>query len=649
MPIITLSNGNEFRFEKPISPLSIIHNMNSGLFKYCIAAQVNEKLVDLVDLITFDSKLNFIMTYDSIGLKIIRHSCSHLLGYAIKQLWPKSKMIKGSIIDNDFYYDIDLDNHLTSSDLTKLEKTMQLLASKGYDIVKQCVSWNQAIELFQKRGEVYKVSILNSKIDNQNMIKYIKLYIHEQYIDMCQGPHVPNISFCKYFKLHTISNVYYSEFDEKKVLQRILGTTWVHNNKSSNLSSYSEQLSQSCKNRDHRDIAHQLDLYHKQDNAPGMVFWHKNGWIVFQELKKFIRKKLKEYQYQEVKSPIMFDRLLWEKTGHWDNYYKHMFTTASENREYCIKPMNCPGHVQIFNHTIKSYKDLPIRIAEFGHCHRNEPSGSLHGLMRIREFTQDDAHIFCSTDQIQDELDHCIKMMYDIYNIFGFKKIIVKLSTRPKNRIGSDSVWNMAEEHLSNVLKRNNISFILQPNDGAFYGPKIEFVLLDSLKRSWQCGTVQLDFSLPNKLGAKYVDSNNKYQVPVMIHRAVLGSIERFIGLLIEEYVGFFPTWLSPVQVVLMSITSDQSSYVKDLSSKLIYENIRIETDLSNEKIGFKIRLHTVNRVPYMIVCGNSEMNQGTISIRTFRGKKINNCNINLFLEKLKNEIYNFSFNQWEG
>lgn len=402
------------------------------------------------------------------------------------------------------------------------------------------------------------------------------------------------------------------------------------------------------KKHDHRNLALQLDLYHIQENSPGMIFWHKNGWIIFQELKNFIRNKLKKYKYNEVKSPIMIDQKLWKKTGHWDNYHEHIFSTTSENREYCIKPMNCPGHIQIFNHSIKSYKDLPIRMAEFGSCHRNEFSGSLHGLMRIREFTQDDAHIFCTITQIKDELNNCIKMMYDIYNTFGFERIMVKLSTRPEKRIGSDAIWNTAEQYLSAILVENNISFQHQPFDGAFYGPKIEFILLDSLERTWQCGTIQLDFSLPNLLGARYMDHQNTYQIPVMIHRAILGSIERFIGLIIEEYLGFFPTWLAPIQVMLISVTIEQSAYITYLEKKLTHENIRVQTDLRDEKIGFKIRSHILSRVPYMLIIGKLEMNNGTIAIRTFRGKKLENYNVNMFLEKLKYEISSYSLNQLE-
>lgn len=430
------------------------------------------------------------------------------------------------------------------------------------------------------------------------------------------------------------------------MLQRIYRLSCCKSDNNGSLNDLNQ--TKSFKKYDHRNLASRLNLYHIQEEAPGMIFWHENGWIIFQELKKLIRKKLKQYKYQEVKSPMMMDRVLWEKTGHWNNYYEHIFTTNSENREYCIKPMNCPGHIQIFNQGLKSYKDLPFRIAEFGSCHRNEFSGSLHGLMRIREFTQDDAHIFCTITQIQSELNHCINMMYDIYNIFGFKKIIVKLSTRPEQRIGEDSVWDETEKHLFTVLKNNNITFKYQPYDGAFYGPKIEFTLLDSLNRAWQCGTIQLDFSLPTLLNAKYIDHNNTYKVPVIIHRAILGSIERFIGLITEEYLGFFPTWLAPVQVVLINVTEIQSKYVINIAQKFEYSNIRVKIDLRNEKIGFKIRSHVLNRIPYILICGNIEMNQGTVSVRTFKDKILKNYNIDTFLKKLQYEINNYSFYQIE-
>ncbi|AKC60514.1 threonine--tRNA ligase [Blochmannia endosymbiont of Camponotus (Colobopsis) obliquus] len=401
--------------------------------------------------------------------------------------------------------------------------------------------------------------------------------------------------------------------------------------------------------RDHRKLGKQLDLYHMQEEAPGMVFWHNNGWIILHELKKFIRTKLKVYQYQEVKSPIMMDRVLWDKTGHWENYAEHIFSTVSENRDYCIKPMNCPGHIQIFNQSLKSYKDLPIRMAEFGNCHRNEPSGSLHGLMRVRSFLQDDAHIFCTISQVREEIKNCIKMTYDIYATFGFNKIIVKLSTRPEKRIGNDTLWDVAEHDLSSILTEIGVSFTYQKFEGAFYGPKIEFSLLDCLDRTWQCGTVQLDFSLPHRLNAFYINKKNERIAPIMIHRAILGSIERFIGILTEEFSGFYPTWLAPIQVVLMNITSDQTDYILKLAQKLSQHNIRIKLDLRNKKIGFKIREHTLHRIPYMLVCGNKEINMNKVAVRTFRGKTLGHYDINIFIKKILYEIKNYGLNQLEN
>ena len=450
--------------------------------------------------------------------------------------------------------------------------------------------------------------------------------------------------FCHLFKLMKTAGAYWRGDSNNKMLQRIYGTAWADKKA---LNAYLQRLEEAAK-RDHRKIGKQLDLYHMQEEAPGMVFWHNDGWTIFRELEVFVRTKLKEYQYQEVKGPFMMDRVLWEKTGHWDNYKDAMFTTSSENREYCIKPMNCPGHVQIFNQGLKSYRDLPLRMAEFGSCHRNEPSGSLHGLMRVRGFTQDDAHIFCTEEQIRDEVNGCIRLVYDMYITFGFEKIVVKLSTRPEKRIGSDEMWDRAEADLAVALEENNIPFEYQLGEGAFYGPKIEFTLYDCLDRAWQCGTVQLDFSLPSRLSASYVGEDNERKVPVMIHRAILGSMERFIGILTEEFAGFFPTWLAPVQVVIMNITDSQSEYVNELTQKLSNAGIRVKADLRNEKIGFKIREHTLRRVPYMLVCGDKEVESGKVAVRTRRGKDLGSMDVNEVIEKLQQEIRSRSLKQLE-
>ena len=503
------------------------------------------------------------------------------------------------------------------------------------------MSWQDAHDLFSARGEDYKLAILNENISPDS---HPALYYHEEYIDMCRGPHVPNMRFCQHFKLQKIAGAYWRGDSKNKMLQRIYGTAWGDQKQ---LNAYLKRLDEAAK-RDHRKIGKQLDLYHMQEEAPGLVFWHDDGWTIFRELEAFVRIKLKEYQYQEVKTPFMMDRALWEQTGHWENYAEHMFTTLSENREYCIKPMNCPGHVQIFNQGLKSWRDLPLRMAEFGSCHRNEPSGALHGLMRVRGFTQDDAHIFCTAEQVQDEVNGCINMLYDMYGTFGFEKIAVKLSTRPEKRIGSDQQWDRAENDLAAALAENKILFEYLPGEGAFYGPKIEFTLHDCLDRTWQCGTVQLDFSLPERLNASYVGENNNRQVPVMVHRAILGSMERFIGILAEEYAGFFPTWLAPLQVVVMNITTGQAEYAGWLNKKLQDAGIRAKTDLRNEKIGFKIREHTLRRVPYMLICGDKEREAGKVAVRTRHGKDLGSVDVNIVLDRLLSEIRSRSLRQLE-
>ncbi|EKT62401.1 threonine--tRNA ligase [Providencia burhodogranariea] len=641
MPVITLPDGSQRQFDHAVSVMDVARDIGAGLAKACIAGRVNGELVDACELIENDANLSIITSKDDDGLEIIRHSCAHLLGHAIKQLWPNTKMAIGPVIDNGFYYDIDLDHTLTQEDLEKLEKRMQELAKTDYDVIKKRVSWAEARETFVARGEDYKVEILDQNISQED---HPGLYHHEEYVDMCRGPHVPNMRFCHHFKLQKIAGAYWRGNSDNKMLQRIYGTAWADKKQ---LSAYLVRLEEAAK-RDHRKIGKQLDLYHMQEEAPGMAFWHNDGWTIFRELETFVRTKLKSYHYQEVKGPFMMDRVLWEKTGHWENYKDAMFTTSSENREYCVKPMNCPGHVQIFNQGLKSYRDLPLRMAEFGSCHRNEPSGALHGLMRVRGFTQDDAHIFCTEEQILSEVTSCIEMIYDVYATFGFEKIVVKLSTRPEKRIGTDDMWDTAEADLAQALKDQGIEFEYQPGEGAFYGPKIEFTLYDCLDRAWQCGTVQLDFFLPGRLNASYVGENNERIVPVMIHRAVLGSLERFIGILTEEYAGFFPTWLAPQQVVVMNITDAQADYVQELVSKLQSVGIRAKADLRNEKIGFKIREHTLRRVPYMLVCGDKEVESGKVSVRTRRGKDLGSLDVTEYTNKLLEEIRSRQLNQME-
>lgn len=632
MPIITLPDGSQRSFDNPVSVMEVAQSIGAGLAKATIAGRVNSERRDACDIISQDSTLEIITAKDEDGLEIIRHSTAHLLGHAIKQLFPDVKMAIGPTIENGFYYDVDLDRSLTQEDLDAIEKRMLELAKTNYDVVKRPVTWQEARDTFEKRGEPYKMAILDENIERTATPA---LYHHEEYIDMCRGPHVPNMRFCQHFKLQKVAGAYWRGDSKNKMLQRIYGTAWADKKQ---LAEYLTRLEEAAK-RDHRRIGKALDLYHMQEEAPGMVFWHNDGWTIFRELETFVRTKLKEYDYQEVKGPFMMDRVLWEKTGHWQNYADLMFTTQSENREYAIKPMNCPGHVQIFNQGLKSYRDLPIRMAEFGSCHRNEPSGSLHGLMRVRGFTQDDAHIFCTEEQIESEVTSCIKMVYDIYSTFGFTNIAVKLSTRPENRIGDDAMWDRAEEGLANALRNNGLEYQIQEGEGAFYGPKIEFALRDCLGREWQCGTVQLDFALPGRLEASYVAEDNGRRTPVMIHRAILGSIERFIGIITEEYAGFFPTWLAPVQAVVMNITDSQADYVQQVVKTLSDAGIRVKADLRNEKVGFKVREHTLRRVPYMLVCGDKEIAEGKVSVRTRKGADLGTYLVSDLVEILKNQI----------
>ena len=632
MPIITLPDGSKREFDRPVSVLEVAQDIGAGLAKATIAGRVNGERRDACDIINEDANLEIITAKDEDGLEIIRHSCAHLLGHAIKQLFPDVKMAIGPTIENGFYYDVDLDRSLTQEDIDAIEKRMLELAKTNYDVIKTPVSWQEARDTFEKRGEPYKMAILDENIERTATPA---LYHHEEYIDMCRGPHVPNMRFCQNFKLMKVAGAYWRGDSKNKMLQRIYGTAWADKKQ---LAEYLTRLEEAAK-RDHRKIGKALDLYHMQEEAPGMVFWHNDGWTIFRELETFVRTKLKEYDYQEVKGPFMMDRVLWEKTGHWQNYGDLMFTTQSENREYAIKPMNCPGHVQIFNQGLKSYRDLPIRMAEFGSCHRNEPSGSLHGLMRVRGFTQDDAHIFCTEDQIESEVTSCIKMVYDIYSTFGFQNIQVKLSTRPEKRIGADDMWDRAEAGLAAALAHNGLEYEIQDGEGAFYGPKIEFALRDCLDREWQCGTIQLDFALPGRLSASYVAEDNDRRTPVMIHRAILGSIERFIGIITEEYAGFFPAWLAPVQAIVMNITDSQADYVQKVVKQLSDAGLRVKADLRNEKVGFKIREHTLRRVPYMLVCGDKEIAEGKVAVRTRKGADLGTFTIEEFAEILKSQV----------
>ena len=603
MPKITLPNGDIKEFDKPLSIYDLALSIGPGLARNCVAGKINGELFDACEIIENDAEVSIITPKDKEGMEIIRHSCAHLLGHAIKQLWPNTQMAIGPVIDNGFYYDVDIDHKLTAEDLEALDKRMHELAKTDYKVVKEYANWQKCYDTFSERNEPYKKLILEENIDKS--ADKIGLYHHNEYTDMCRGPHVPRMGFCQYFKLTHFAGAYWRGDSKNKMLQRIYG----------------------------------CDLFHFQQEAPGLVFWHNDGWTIYRVIENFMREMLHKYHYIEVNTPQIMDRVLWERSGHWDKYAENMFTTKSENRDYAIKPMNCPGAIQIFNSRTRSYRDLPIRMAEFGKDHRNEPSGSLHGLMRVRGFEQDDAHIFCTDSQILDVVSDCIRMVYDVYNVFNFKNVDIKLSTRPEKRIGSDEIWDRAEDGLKKALEANGLEYELQPGEGAFYGPKIEFTLHDSLDRAWQCGTVQLDFALPGRLGAAYIGEDNQEHVPVMIHRAMLGSIERFLGILTEEYAGAFPTWLSPTQVEVMSITDDQVDYVKQVWEKLDAEGIRAKTDLRNDKIGFKIREHTLMHIPYLVVCGAREAEQGQVAVRTRKGADLGTMSIEDLIKLVKSDI----------
>ncbi len=632
MPVITLPDGSQRQFDSAVSVMDVAADIGTGLAKATIAGEVDGVLVDACDLIEQDAKLRIITAKDKEGVEILRHSCAHLLGHAIKQLWPQTKMAIGPVIDNGFYYDVDVDFPINEEELQKLEKRMMELAKTSYPVVKKVGSWQTAYDTFAERGESYKQEILDENIPKDSTPA---LYHHEEYIDMCRGPHVPSMKFCQNFKLMKVAGAYWRGNSDNKMLQRIYGTAWADKKE---LKAYL-QLLEEAEKRDHRKLGKALDLFHWQEEAPGMVFWHGKGWTIYTELEKFVREKLSQYKYAEVKAPMVMDRSLWERSGHWDKFSDAMFTTESEKREYAIKPMNCPGHIQIFNQGLKSYRDLPLRLAEFGCCHRNEPSGALHGLMRVRSFTQDDAHIFCTPEQILEEVSGCIAMIQDTYKTFGFTDLAVKLSTRPEQRIGSDEVWDDAEQALADALNHAGLAFEYQPGEGAFYGPKIEFALLDCLSREWQCGTIQLDFSMPGRLGAQYVDKNGDRQTPVMIHRAILGSLERFIGILIENHAGSLPTWLSPVQAMVMNITDNQAEYVQKVQETLAAQGLRVESDLRNEKIGFKIREHTLQKVPYLLVAGDKEVEANAVAVRTRSGEDLGTMTLEQFGELLRGEV----------
>ena len=631
MPIITLPDGSQRTFDKPVSVLEVAQSIGAGLAKATIAGKVNGRQVDACDLISEDATLQILTAKDEEGVEIIRHSCAHLVGHAVKQLYPSARMVIGPVIEEGFYYDIATDTPFTPDDLAAIEKRMAELIDKDYDVIKKMTPRAEVIELFKARGEDYKLRLIEDMPGETQM----GLYFHEEYVDMCRGPHVPNTRFLKAFKLTRISGAYWRGDSKNEQLQRIYGTAWADKKQ---LAAYIQRIEEAEK-RDHRRIGKQLDLFHTQEEAPGMVFWHPAGWTLYQNLEQYMRQVQRENGYVEVRTPQVVDRILWEKSGHWSNYAENMFTTSSENRDYAVKPMNCPCHVQIFNQGLKSYRDLPLRLAEFGACHRNEPSGALHGIMRVRGFTQDDAHIFCTEEQVKKEAADFIKLTLKVYGDFGFTDIAMKLSTRPAKRVGSDELWDRAEGALAEALNESGLAWEYQPGEGAFYGPKIEFTLRDCLGRNWQCGTLQYDPNLPERLDASFVAEDNSRQRPVMLHRAILGSFERFIGMLIEHYAGAFPAWLAPTQAVVMNITDKQAEFALEVEKTLNGSGFRAKADLRNEKIGFKIREHTLLKVPYLLVIGDREVETRSVAVRTREGVDLGSMPLETFVAQLQQAV----------
>ena len=631
MPVIRLPDGSERSFDAPVTVAEVAMNIGAGLAKAALAGKVNGNLVDTSYLISEDAELAIITDKNPEGLDVIRHSTAHLLAYAVKELFPEAQVTIGPVIENGFFYDFSYKRAFTPEDLIAIEKKMSELAKRDELVTRKVLPRDEAVAYFNSIGELYKAEIIDSIPAGED----VSLYTEGSFTDLCRGPHVPNTGKLKAFKLMKLAGAYWRGDSNNEMLQRVYGTAWRNKEE---LEAYLFQLEEAEK-RDHRKLGKQLDYFHMQDDAPGMVFWHPRGWSIWQEVEQYMRKMFRDYDYQEVRTPTVMDKTLWEKSGHWQNYRDNMFVTASESRDYAVKPMNCPGHVQIFNSGLHSYRDLPLRLAEFGSCHRNEPSGSLHGLMRVRGFTQDDAHIFCTEAQIESEVADFIKMLYKAYGDFGFTEVLVKLSTRPEKRVGADETWDKAEASLANALNQNNLAFDLQPGEGAFYGPKIEFTLKDSLGRLWQCGTIQLDFNLPERLDAEYVAEDNTRQRPVMLHRAIVGSMERFIGILIENYAGAMPLWLAPVQVMVLNISESQSDYVRQVVEMLKKSGIRCEFDLRNEKITYKIREHSMQKLPYLLVAGEREMLAGHVAVRTRTGEDLGSMPISDLIDRLKAEV----------
>lgn len=631
MPAITLPDGSVKQFDHPVTVMQVAESIGPGLAKAAIAGRVDGQLIDACVEIDHDAKLEIVTSRDADGVDIIRHSSAHLLGQALKTLYPDVQMAIGPVIEDGFYYDINIGKTLTPEDLEAIEARMHVLSEKDHEVIRKVVTREQALAAFEARNEPYKKQIVSEIPDGET----IALYHHDEYVDMCRGPHVPNSRHLRAFKLTSLAGAYWRGDSSNEMLTRIYGTAWANNKE---LKAYVQRIEES-KKRDHRVIGRRLDLFHTQEEAPGMVFWHDKGWRVYLAITDYIRSKLRTQGYEEVHTPSIIDISLWEKSGHADKFGDDMFLTGSEERKYAIKPMNCPAHVQIYNRGLRSYRDLPLRMAEFGACHRNEPSGTLHGLMRVRGFTQDDAHIFCTEEQIAGEVSNFIDLLFEVYKDFGFEEVLVKLSTRPEQRVGADAIWDKSESALEQCLNDKNLDWQLQPGEGAFYGPKIEFSLRDCLNRVWQLGTIQLDFSMPERLGAEYIDEDSERRVPVMLHRAILGSVERFIGILIEHHAGSLPLWLAPVQAVVLTITEKQDEFAQQVQKNLTEKGFRVDLDLRNEKIGYKIREHTLQRIPYLLVIGDREVESQAVAVRTRAGEDLGSMGLQALCDKLGNEV----------
>jgi threonyl-tRNA synthetase len=631
MPVITLPDGSKREFANPVTVFDVAADIGAGLAKAALAGKVNGTLVDTTYTIAKDSDLSLITPRDEEGLEVIRHSCAHLMAMAVQELFPGAQVTIGPVIEDGFYYDFAYERAFTPEDLEKIEKKMAELAKQNLPVSRSIMSRDEATKMFDEMGEKYKVELLQAVPEGQDL----SFYSQGDFIDLCRGPHVPSTGHIKAFKLMKVAGAYWRGDSNNEMLQRIYGTAWGDKKE---LKAYLHRLEEAEK-RDHRKLGKQLNLFHLQEEAPGMVFWHPNGWTLYQNIESYMREKLRRHGYQEIKTPQVVERTLWEKSGHWDKFSDEMFTTHSESRDFAIKPMNCPGHVQVFNQGLRSYRDLPLRLAEFGCCHRNEPSGALHGIMRVRGFVQDDAHIFCAEDDIQKEVASFIDFLHEVYADFGFNEVIYKLSTRPEQRVGSDEIWDKAEKALADALDNANLDWDELPGEGAFYGPKVEFSLKDCLGRVWQCGTIQVDFSMPGRLGAQFVNESGERETPVMLHRAILGSFERFIGILIENYAGALPTWLSPVQAVVMNITDKQAEYSEKVVKILDNSGFRAISDLRNEKIGFKIRERTLQKVPFLLVVGDKEVENGCVAVRTRTGEDLGTMTIEAFTDFLKKDV----------